>query len=58
MDQNLTALERAFALAESGTCATLTDILNKLKAEGYSREQVSGPRLAKQLRALMAAAQV
>src|SRR4051812_17082803 len=51
----MTTLERAFELAGSGECATLDAIRKKLDAEGYQGAQVSGPALAKQIRALLAA---
>ena len=53
MDNNVTALERAFSLARSGTCTTIADIKAALKAEGYSLEQVTGSALGKQLKALI-----
>lgn len=56
MDQNVTALERTFTLAKSGDYATISEILQQLKAEGYSTEQVMGPALGKQLRSLIAVA--
>jgi hypothetical protein len=51
-----TALERAFDLAKSGTCADVGEVRKKLKAEGYSPEQLTGPALIRQLRDLCAAA--
>lgn len=53
MDNNLTALERAFGLARSGTCTTIGEIKAALKAEGYSLEQVTGATMVKQLKALI-----
>jgi hypothetical protein len=53
MIANMTALERAFALAKSGRFRTVTDIRNALKAEGYSLEQITGGTLLKQLRQAM-----
>lgn len=53
MDNDITAIERAFDLAKSGTCATIADIKAALKAEGYSLVQITGPSLSKQLRALI-----
>lgn len=47
-----TQLERAFELARSGTCQNVTEIKSKLLEEGYSVDQVSGPKLVKQLREL------
>jgi hypothetical protein len=48
-----TALERAFQLAKSGSCASIDDIKRQLKAEGFSLEQLTGSALSKQLRDLM-----
>jgi hypothetical protein len=50
---NITSLERAFQLAHSGQCKTTADIELRLKAEGYSTNQVIGPTLMKQLRAVI-----
>jgi hypothetical protein len=54
MQSNVTALERAVALAKSGTCRTFANIRERLKQEGYRAEQITGPELLKQLRAVMA----
>lgn len=51
-----TAIERAFELAKSGKCLSISDIRNQLKIEGYGPEQVTGPTLLRQLRKLIAAA--
>ncbi len=51
-----TALERAFALAKSGECAGPGEVKTMLKQEGFSAEQISGPSLMRQLRALCVAA--
>lgn len=51
-----TALERAFALARSGTCASVSDIRKQLKEEGLSDRDLEGPSLLRQLRALCAEA--
>ena len=53
MQPNQTVLERAFELAKSGEYSTVNIIKGKLKAEGYSLEQVDGKALTTQLRALM-----
>lgn len=53
MDHDLTALERAFQLASSGTCATVSEIKQKLKSEGYGLSQIEGSALLKQLRTLI-----
>jgi hypothetical protein len=53
MELNVTALERAFALAKSGTCLTVENIKKRLRQEGYRDEQISGPEFNKELRAAM-----
>ena len=53
MDQNASALERAFQLASSGSCTSTNDIRKRLKEEGYSTDQVTGGCISKQLKALM-----
>ena len=47
-------LERAFALAQSGSCRTVAEIIKRMKAEGYVRIEyvMEGRALSKQLRAL------
>ena len=39
---NLIALERAFELANSGSCESVADIKKALKTEGYSDQQITG----------------
>lgn len=53
MDHNVTALERAFQLARSEECASLTELRKRLKAEGYSDIAITGRALSKQLVALI-----
>jgi hypothetical protein len=53
VDQNLTAIERAFQIARSGKARTPKDIKKLLIAEGYSVRAIIGPSLSKQLRELM-----
>jgi flagellar biosynthesis/type III secretory pathway protein FliH len=53
MDNNKTALERAFELAESATCGSVADIRNRVKAEGYAQQQIEGRSLTKQLAAII-----
>jgi hypothetical protein len=53
MDQNATAVERAFQLARSGNYATIDAVKLQLRGEGYSDHQVVGRSLAKQLNALI-----
>ena len=55
MTYRLTPLERAFELANSGTCTSVDDVRKQLRAEGYADAQVTGPALLKQLRELCAA---
>ena len=56
MDHNVTAIERAFELAKSGSCASVSDVKKRLRAEGYSITQITGRTLSKQLDALLKAA--
>jgi hypothetical protein len=58
MDQNITVLERAFQLANSGRCSSVDDIRHQLKSEGYSTEHLDGKDLKRQLRALIRSAQM
>lgn len=51
-----TSLERAFELARSGECASISDVRKRLKQEGLSVSQLEGPTLTRQLRELCAAA--
>ena len=46
MDQNTTALERAFYLARSGDHRSLDDIKHHLRAECYSDAQITGATLS------------
>ena len=48
----LRPLERAFELARSGECMTVTDIKDRMKAEGLSTNDLVGPFLLRQLREL------
>jgi hypothetical protein len=41
MAQGVTVLERAFQLARSGLCGSVSEIRERLKAEGYSLDQPS-----------------
>jgi hypothetical protein len=56
MDQRMTALERAFQLARSGSAASLTEIVSSLNREGYSGNQIEGRVLKRQLADLIKAA--
>jgi hypothetical protein len=53
MNGSMTALERAFDLARSGGCASLAEILKRLRHEGYASHQIEGPHLRKQLARLI-----
>lgn len=55
MNHRPTCLERAFLLAESGTCGTLMGVRRQLKAEGYAHGQISGGTVRNQLLKLIAA---
>ena len=57
MDNKRTALERAFDLAKSGACTSVTDLKHCLKLEGHSMASIEGPSLHKQLRELILKAQ-
>ncbi len=54
MSFRLTALERAYQLARSGACRTVTDVRQTLVVEGYERVQdaLYGPALVSDLRKL------
>ncbi len=56
MSSRPTAIERAFELARSGGCGTVSDLRRQLKIEGYAADQISGPMLLRQLRELVAVA--
>ncbi len=58
MDQNKTALERAFELARSGRYPTVELIRRAISAEGYFQSQIEGRELSRQLRVLIAASVV
>jgi hypothetical protein len=49
MDPNVSALERAFALAATGRFHKVSDIRLQLHKEGYNYEMVQGPVLTRQL---------
>ncbi len=59
MNDRLTTLERAFQLANSGTCANVDEIRRRLKTEGYSDGQMhtKGPSIRTQLKRLCEEAQ-
>jgi hypothetical protein len=53
----MTTLERAFELAGSGSCRTISDLEKQLKREGFSQvaAHLSGLSIRKQLRNILAA---
>jgi hypothetical protein len=53
MDSNMTALERAFRLAESGKVTSMEELRKALASEGYSTAQLTGGALNAQLRDLI-----
>jgi hypothetical protein len=53
MDQKMTALERAFQLARSGSVAGVAEIATSLSREGYYANQIEGPVLKRQLSSLI-----
>ncbi|HEY3948489.1 hypothetical protein [Phenylobacterium sp.] len=50
MDFKPTPIERAFELAQSGECAGVADIRERLRKEGHSTNHITGPSLLRQLR--------
>ncbi len=55
MEQGKGTAERAFELANDGSCSTIELIRRRLKAEGYSSiaEHISGPEIVRQLNAAL-----
>ncbi len=49
MDQRMSALERAFQVAGSGSVAKLSDLIRTLERQGYDGRQIHGPVLRRQL---------
>lgn len=56
MTHRPTPLERAFELARSGACETISDIQRQLRSEGLDPHQIQGKSLRNQLRELLKAA--
>jgi hypothetical protein len=56
----MSAVERAFAIARSGTCLSVQDIKLQMRQEGFpvaeTEPHLAGPSIRKQLVALMAEA--
>ena len=59
MSNKTSIVERAFQLAQDGTCRTTEDIRRKLTAEGFDsvNSHLASRSLAKQLRSMMQARQ-
>ena len=53
MDQNKTAIERAFELAQSGTVTSVAAVKRTVVLEGYRVSQLEGRSLTRQLNALI-----
>ena len=53
MIDGATTLERAFQLARSAEVESISDIMKRLKFEGYSIDQLDGKELRKQLTGLI-----
>ena len=55
MPENVTTLERAFQLARTGECTTISDLAKALKRERHDSvdSQLMGPKLRMQLRTIM-----
>ena len=53
----MTAVERAFAIARSGTCLSVQDLKLQMRKEGFgaaeTESHLAGPSIRKQLVALM-----
>ena len=56
MKAGVTAIERAFQLAKSGSVRNITDIKKALKRESYSLEAIEGRTLNRQLNKIIEAA--
>jgi hypothetical protein len=58
MNSRPTTIERAYQLAKSGDCASVTEIKAKLRSEGYTDApgQLYGPTIQRSLRQLCAEA--
>jgi hypothetical protein len=56
MDHRMTTLQRAFQLARSGRVSRLSEIVEAIRAEGYSANHIEGPVLRRQLVDLIKAA--
>jgi hypothetical protein len=45
IDDSVTALERAFQIAKSGDCKSVSDLRKQLRKEGYSLDKITGRTL-------------
>jgi hypothetical protein len=50
--QQPTAIERAFSLADTGRFVSASQIKQQLSSEGYSIAQITGPALLRQIRSI------
>jgi hypothetical protein len=58
MSEYPTAIERAFALAQSGTVENVAAIRKQLSSEGYSPGALAGGSLSRQLSVILAKARL
>jgi hypothetical protein len=56
MEPNITSLERAFQLAQTGQYGTVETIKRQLSREGYSASQIEGGVMRRQLKEIIGAA--
>jgi len=56
VEPNTTAMERAFALANSGRYVNIAQVKARLNAEGYWPDAITGPQLRSQLKVVIDAA--
>jgi hypothetical protein len=50
MKPNVSTIERAFEIANSGEVQEVADIVRMLKSEGYNERQIEGRQLRDQLK--------
>lgn len=58
MEQNKSAMERAFEIARTGSSRSLSEIRVQLNAEGYDTRSLEGPALSKQIREIAKKARI
>ena len=56
MDPKVSAIEMAFVIARSGHAATIEEIKTALRKQGYAPDQIEGPQLRSQLKAIIKSA--